>query len=66
MFLGVTMGASLTWGSTSTNEPDLTKDQLLLPWADCNVSINELIGEDSPVIISLDVGQLMVRLDVVA
>ena len=37
-----------------------------MPWADCSVSTSELIGEDSPVIISLDVSQLMVRLDVAA
>ena len=30
---------------------------ILQPWADCRASTNELIGEDSPVIIRLDANQ---------
>ena len=30
-----------------------------MPWADCPVSTNELIGEDSRVIIRIDANQLM-------
>ena len=35
------------------------EDQLLLPWADCGIGTNELIGKDLSAVISLDVGQLM-------
>ena len=46
-WLGVAMGASLAQGSISTSEP-LWRGLDAVPWADCPVSTNELIGEDSP------------------
>ena len=52
------MGAGLAQGSIGTNEP-LWRGVDAVPWADYLVSTNELIGEDSQVIIRLDANQLM-------
>ena len=40
-------------------ESPIGEDQLLLPWADCSIGTNELIGEDLFAVISLDAGRLM-------
>ena len=55
---GVAMGAGLAQGSTSTSEP-LWRGLGAVPWADCRLGTNELIGEDPPVIIRLGANQLM-------
>ena len=53
----VVMGADWHRCSIGTNEPVWRGPIILQPWADCRTSTNELIGEDSPVIIRLDANQ---------
>ena len=50
--LELPLGVGLTQGSTGTSEP-LWRGPDVVPWADYLVSTNELIGEDSQVIIRL-------------
>ena len=52
------MGTGLAQGSTSTSE-SLWRGLGAVPWADNLVSTNELIGEDSQMIIRLGANQLM-------
>ena len=53
----VAMGADWHRCSIGTNEPVWRGPIMLQPWADCRTSTNELIGEDSLVIIRLDANQ---------
>ena len=46
------MGAGLAQGSTGTSEP-LWRGPGAVPWADCSLGTNELVGEDPSVVIRL-------------
>ena len=37
-----------------------------MPWADCSMGTNELIGEDPSAVVRLDASQKWIRLDVAA
>ena len=50
------MGASLAQGSIGTNE-SLWRGPDAVPWADCNLGTNELVGEDPSVVIRLVASQ---------
>ena len=54
--LGVVMDTGLAQGSIGTSEP-VWRGPGVVPWADCRLGTNELIGEDPPVIIRLGANQ---------
>ena len=56
--LGVVMDTGLAQGSIGTSEA-VWRGPGVVPWADCRLGTNELIGEDLPVIIRLGANQLM-------
>ena len=57
-WFGVAMGAGLAQGNISTSEP-VWRGLDAVPWADCRLGTNELIGEDLLMIIRLGANQLM-------
>ena len=50
------MGVGLAQGSIGTSEP-FWRGPSVVPWADCSMGTNELIGEDPSTVIRLDASQ---------